>query len=200
MTVIKMIAGADRDVIDADAARPRRSPDGIQICRYDIMKAWLGLGSNLQQPVEQLKQALLKLSSLDQVEILATSSFYRTPPWGDEQQEDFINAVVKVETSLGPDALLRGVQAIETAMGRQRSERRWGPRVIDIDLLLYGDLRYRSDDLELPHPRMHERAFVLVPLCELDNTLEIPARGVVKKLLQEVDCSGIRRLRDEGQV
>lgn len=164
------------------------------------MKAWLGLGSNLQQPVEQLKQALLKLSSLDQVEILATSSFYRTPPWGDEQQDDFINAVVKVETSLGPDALLRGVQAIETAMGRQRSERRWGPRVIDIDLLLYGDLRYRSDDLELPHPRMHERAFVLVPLCELDNTLEIPARGVVKKLLQEVDCSGIRRLRDEGQV
>ena len=164
------------------------------------MKAWLGLGSNLQQPAEQLKQALLKLSSLDQVEILATSSFYRTPPWGDDQQDDFINAVVKIETSLGPDALLGGVQSIETGMGRQRSDRRWGPRVIDIDLLLYGDLRYRSDDLELPHPRMHERAFVLVPLCELDNTLEIPARGFVKKLMQQIDCSGISRLRDEGRV
>lgn len=164
------------------------------------MKAWLGLGSNLQQPVEQLRRALSKLSSLEQIDILATSSFYRTPPWGDDQQDDYINAVVKIETSLDPDSLLSSVQSIETGMGRQRSDRRWGPRVIDIDLLLYGALRYRSDDLELPHPRMHERAFVLVPLCELDSTLEIPTRGVVEKLLQQLDCSGIRRLRDEGQV
>ncbi len=161
------------------------------------MKAWLGLGSNLQQPAEQLRQALDRLGDTEGVEILATSSFYRTPPWGDEQQDDFINAVVQIETGLAPIPLLRVVQSIENEMGRQRSERRWGPRLIDIDLLLYGDQQYRSAELELPHPRMHERAFVLMPLSELDESLEIPARGTVEKLLQQLDCSGIYRLNDD---
>jgi len=163
------------------------------------MNAWLGLGSNLQQPVEQLKLALLKLASLSRMQILSTSSFYRTPPWGDEQQDDFINAVVKIETSLDPMALLRDTQSIENAMGRQRGDRRWGPRVIDIDLLLYGDLEYQSDALVLPHPRMHERAFVLVPLSELDQSLMIPNQDVVEKLMLQVDCSDIKRLRDDDQ-
>jgi len=162
------------------------------------MIAWLGLGSNLRQPVERLEEALGRLAALDQVEILASSSFYRTPPWGDDQQDDFINAVVKVETSLDAASLLACTQSIENEMGRQRSGRRWGPRVIDIDLLLYDDLQYRTDDLEIPHPRMHERAFVLVPLCELDRSLDIPGFGAVENLLQQVDCSGIRRLTDEG--
>lgn len=163
------------------------------------MIAWLGLGSNLQQPVAQLEEALDRLAALDQIEILATSSFYRTPPWGDEQQDDFINAVVQIETSLDPVPLLRVLQSIEKLMGRQRTGRRWGPRLIDVDLLLYGDLQYQSDDLEIPHPRMHERAFVLVPLCELDNTVEIPVLGAIEKLIQQLDCSGIRRLTGEGQ-
>lgn len=163
------------------------------------MKAWLGLGSNLQHPEAQLKQALDRLSKAEGVEILATSSFYRTPPWGDEQQDDFINAVVQIETGLDPMPLLRVVQSIENEMGRQRSERRWGPRLIDIDLLLYGDQQYRSAELELPHPRMHERAFVLMPLSELDGSLEIPARGTVEKLLQQLDCSGIYRLNDDAR-
>jgi len=163
------------------------------------MKAWLGLGSNLQQPVAQLEEALSRLAAIDQIELLATSSFYRTPPWGDEQQGDFINAVAQIETSLDPVPLLRVLQSIENLMGRQRTGRRWGPRLIDIDLLLYSDLQYRSDDLEIPHPRMHERAFVLVPLCELDKTMEIPTLGSVDQLLQKLDCSGIRRLTGEGQ-
>ena len=161
------------------------------------MKAWLGLGSNQQQPGTQLREALDRLADSDQLDILKTSSFYCTPPWGDEQQDDFINAVVEIETSLDPDSLLRAMQSIENVMGRQRNGRRWGPRVIDIDLLLYGDLQYQSDDLEIPHPRMHERAFVLVPLCELDNSLEIPALGKVEKLLQHLDSSGIQQLRHE---
>jgi len=161
------------------------------------MKAWLGLGSNLQQPEAQLRQALDLLGEAKEVEILATSSFYRTPPWGDEQQDDFINAVVQIETGLEPVPLLRVLQSIENEMGRQRSERRWGPRLIDIDLLLYADQQYHSVELELPHPRMHERAFVLLPLCELDGSLEIPARGTVEKLLQPLDCSGICRLNDD---
>jgi len=158
------------------------------------MKAWLGLGSNLQQPAEQLKKALESLSSTECIEILRTSSFYRTPPWGDTQQDDFINAVAEIETSLEPVPLMHGLQCIETSMGRQRDGRRWGPRLIDLDLLLYGDQRVQSDELEIPHPRMHERAFVLMPMCELDDTLEIPARGGIKKLLEQVDCSGIFRL------
>ncbi len=158
------------------------------------MNAWLGLGSNLQQPAAQLRRALNRLGETEGIEILATSSFYRTPPWGDEQQDDFINAVVQIETSLDPVPLLRVLQSIENEMGRQPSGRRWGPRLIDIDLLLYGGQQYRSAELELPHPRMHERAFVLMPLCELDARLEIPVRGTVEKLLQQLDCSGICRL------
>ena len=163
------------------------------------MKAWLGLGSNLQQPAAQLRQALKWLGEAEGLEILATSSFYRTPPWGDEQQDDFINAVVQIETSLDPVPLLRVLQSIENDMGRQRSERRWGPRLIDIDLLLYADQQYHSAELELPHPRMHERAFVLMPLSELDAGLEIPGYGSVEKLLQQLDCSGISRLNDRAR-
>jgi len=158
------------------------------------MQAWLGLGANLQQPVKQLKAALRQLDQLAGVEVIRTSSFYRTPPWGDENQQDFINAVVQIETSLEPLPLLHGLQSIENSIGRQRSENRWGPRVIDIDLLLLGDATVHSAELVVPHPRMHERAFVLLPLAELDAALEIPGRGVVESLLSQLDCNGISRL------
>jgi len=161
------------------------------------VKAWLGLGSNLQQPVSQLKDALDRLGLVEGIGILNVSDFYHTPPWGDDQQEDFINAVVRIETDLGPVPLLRALQGIENEMGRQRSGRRWGPRLIDIDLLLYGDLQLQTGELELPHPRMHERAFVLVPLCELDLSITIPGHGRAELLLQQLDCSDIFRLENE---
>jgi len=161
------------------------------------MNAWLGLGSNLHQPVSQLNDALGRLGKVDRIELLETSGFYRTPPWGDDQQDDFINAVVRIDTDLGPVSLLHVLQEIENEMGRQRSGRRWGPRLIDIDLLLYGDQQIQSVELELPHPRMHERAFVLVPLCELDETVTIPGHGVAKLLLRQLDSRGIFRLDDE---
>jgi 2-amino-4-hydroxy-6-hydroxymethyldihydropteridine diphosphokinase len=161
------------------------------------MKAWLGLGSNLQQPVAQLKDALGRLSSLEGIKVLKASSLYRTPPWGDEYQDEFINAVVQIETGLEPLALLRVLQSIENGMGRQRGARRWGPRLIDIDLLLQGDQQCQSVLLELPHPRMHERAFVLMPLCELDATVQIPGHGIAGELLKRLDCSGIFHLNDE---
>ena len=160
------------------------------------MKSWLGLGSNMQQPVSQVQQAIKRLGGAEGIEIFGISSFYRTTPWGDEQQDDFINAVVQVETSLDPVSLLSVLQSIENVMGRQRSARRWGPRLIDIDLLLYGARRYHSAELEIPHPRMHERAFVLMPLAELNADLEIPGRGKVGGLLQHLDCSGVSRLVD----
>lgn len=158
------------------------------------MIAWLSLGSNLQDPLVQVEQALDRLRKTDGLDILRKSSFYRTPPWGDEQQDDFINAVVELRTSLAPVPLLHQLRVIENVMGRQRNDRRWGPRLIDLDLLLYGDLQFHSDELEIPHPRMHERAFVLLPMCELDNTVEVPGHGEVGKLLKELDASGINRL------
>jgi len=163
------------------------------------MKAWLGLGSNLQEPVAQLQQALRRLGETTGLKVLRTSSFYRTPPWGDEQQDDFINAVVQIETSLDPIPLLHVLQSIENVMGRQRSGRRWGPRKIDIDLLLYGKQQIQSAELEIPHPRMFERAFVLKPLSELDADLEITGHGTVGELLQDLDCRGIFQLNDGGQ-
>lgn len=158
------------------------------------MQVWLGLGSNRQNPAAKLSEALDRLDSVDGVRLTRTSSFYQTPPWGDEEQDDFINAVASVETSLDPLALLAETQAIETRMGRERNTRRWGPRIIDIDLLLYGDEIHSTDGLEIPHPRMHERAFVLVPLAELDASQEIPGHGRVGDLLRDMDCSDIRRL------
>lgn len=162
------------------------------------MKAWLGLGSNLQQPVKQLKEALNRLAETDQVTVLRVSSFYRTPPWGDKQQNEFINAVAEIETSLAPAPLLRLLQLIENTMGRQRSGRRWGPRKIDLDLLLYAEQQYQSAELVVPHPRMFERAFVLVPMFELEAELEVPGHGRIEKLLQKLDCSVIKRLADEA--
>jgi 2-amino-4-hydroxy-6-hydroxymethyldihydropteridine diphosphokinase len=160
------------------------------------MRAWLGLGSNLEQPAAQLNIAIASLDSIAKIEVLQTSGFYRTPPWGDSAQDDFINAVVEIETGLGAMPLLRVLQSIENTMGRLRSERRWGPRLIDIDLLLYGDLVFQTEELEVPHPRMHERAFVLMPLLELEKSLVIPGRGKVAELLKNLDCSGISRLND----
>jgi len=161
------------------------------------MKAWLGLGSNLQNPVTQLKDALGRLGVAEGIKILKTSSLYRTPPWGDELQNDFINAVVQIESNLKPLSLLHVLQSIENAMGRQRGGRRWGPRLIDIDLLLCDEQWCQSEELEIPHPRMHERAFVLKPLCELDAAVEIPGHGTAGDLLQQLDCSGIFCLNNE---
>jgi len=158
------------------------------------MEAWLGLGSNLQQPVAQLRRALKGLSATRGIELTKVSSFYSTPPWGDEEQDDFVNAVAQIETDLEPVPLLHALQSIEDVMGRERSDHRWGPRLIDIDLLLYADRIFRSAELELPHPRMQERAFVLLPLSQLDGKLNIPGYGRVDTLLSGLDYSGITRL------
>jgi 2-amino-4-hydroxy-6-hydroxymethyldihydropteridine diphosphokinase len=160
------------------------------------MRAWLGLGANLQQPERQLKLALENLGKAKDISVLEVSSFYRSKPWGDEQQDDFINAVTLIETSLEPLALLHLLQSIENDMGRYRDGRRWGPRVIDIDLLLYGQQSIQSPELKVPHPHMHERAFVLQPLLELDPGLEIPGRGGVKEYLSRLNCEDVTIIQD----
>jgi 2-amino-4-hydroxy-6-hydroxymethyldihydropteridine diphosphokinase len=165
----------------------------------DETTAWIGLGSNLHDPVKQLHQALRRVGKDKHTRVTRVSSFYRTPPWGDEQQDDFINAVAEVRTSLEPFALLQHLRKIEILMGRERGSRRWGPRVIDLDILMYGDIALRTAELVIPHARMHERAFVLVPLSELDDKLDIPGHGNIGNLLKKLDVSNIRRLQP-GQI
>jgi 2-amino-4-hydroxy-6-hydroxymethyldihydropteridine diphosphokinase len=141
------------------------------------VQAWIGLGSNRGNPARLLEEAIARIEALPETSIRQCSGLYRTKPWGLKDQPDFLNAVACLETSLGPKALLRSLQDIETALGRVREGPRWGPRRLDLDLLCYEDVRLVSAQLTLPHPHMHERAFVLVPLLELAPDLFIPGRG-----------------------
>ncbi|WP_269585192.1 2-amino-4-hydroxy-6-hydroxymethyldihydropteridine diphosphokinase [Roseibium sp. Sym1] len=126
----------------------------------------LGLGSNLGDPKANLDAAVRKLEETEGVTLVARSSDYRTPPWGPVEQDDFINICVVVDTVLSPQSLLKRCLQIENELGRVRDVR-WGPRVIDVDVLICGMQKIDEPDLEIPHPRMGDRAFVLIPLAEI---------------------------------
>ncbi len=159
----------------------------------DMVAAFIGLGSNLNDPQAQLDRAVAILSRTHGIEVRQVSSYYCTRPWGDTAQPDFINAVMQVETHLAADVLMDTLIQIEVEAGRVR-ERRWGPRTLDLDLLLYGDTVRDTPQLQLPHPRMHERRFVLEPLAELAPTLMIPGHGRVDELLAQLAGDGVQRL------
>jgi 2-amino-4-hydroxy-6-hydroxymethyldihydropteridine diphosphokinase len=158
--------------------------------------AWVGLGANRGAPATTIRKALEDLNDGPDTRVLARSRLYRTRPWGPVEQPDFINAVAKLETTLSAEALLDGLLAIEARHGRERGEHieRWGPRTLDLDLLLYGDETIVTDKLQVPHPRMAERAFVLVPLAELAPALEVPGRGRVEALLARTGAEGVVEL------
>jgi 2-amino-4-hydroxy-6-hydroxymethyldihydropteridine diphosphokinase len=159
-----------------------------------MAEALLGLGGNLGDVRQTLDNAVRTLCEKEEIRLLARSSDYRTPPWGLEDQPPFINLCLAVATDLSPYELLHRAQEIETRLGRNRArERRWGPRAIDIDLLAYDDLVLNDPELTLPHPRMFERAFVLVPLAEIAPDRVIAGRRVADALAQ-VAASGIERL------
>ncbi len=148
-----------------------------------MVAAYIGLGSNLAAPGEQVERALHELDALQKTRLAARSRLYRTAPWGGIAQPDFINAVARLETSLEAHDLMRALLEIEHRAGRQRDGERNGPRILDLDLLLYGNARIADTELQLPHPRLHERAFVLVPLTEIAPDLVVPGRGPVRNLL-----------------
>ena len=149
-----------------------------------MARAWVALGSNLDNPPAQLRRALEKLAPTQKLTVTACSRFYRSAPLGPPGQSDYCNAVCAVQTELSPLELLRWLHEIEDAAGRVRGGTRWGPRVLDLDLLLYDDLVLDTPELTLPHPQMHLRNFVLVPLAELSPDLTVPRRGVVSDLLR----------------
>ncbi|MDZ4252260.1 MAG: 2-amino-4-hydroxy-6-hydroxymethyldihydropteridine diphosphokinase [Sulfuritalea sp.] len=142
-------------------------------------RSYIGIGSNLGDPVAQVLSALEELAGIRGVRMRKCSSLYRTAPVGYAAQPDFINAVAEIRTSLAPLALLDALQRIESHHGRIR-EFRNSPRTLDLDILLYGDLRLAGDDLVLPHPRAHERAFVLRPLQEIAPRCVIPGVGPIR--------------------
>ncbi len=158
-----------------------------------MVAAYIGLGSNLEQPVEQLQRALAELAQLPDTVCNGYSSFYRSPPMGGMEQPDYINAVARLETALAPEKLLEGIQAIEAAHGRIRGEH-WGARTLDLDLLLYGSITVDMPDLKIPHPGVHERAFVLYPLYEIAPYLEIPGRGYIIELLKNCPADGLIKI------
>lgn len=164
-----------------------------------MTRAFVGLGSNQGDSRRLLGCARAALGGLPQTAVVRCSHVYRTAPVGDPDQPDFLNAIVEIETALEPLALLRGMQRIEIELGRTRDpDRRWGPRTIDLDLLLFGHAVVREQDLTVPHPRMGERAFVLEPLAELAPDLEIPGLGRLSELRARLDASGVRVLRPES--
>lgn len=156
-------------------------------------RAFVALGSNLQDPQQQILRAFAELGELPHTRVIATSQLYRTAPVGYGNQPDFINAVAEVSTDLAPLELLRQLLALETAHGRKRPFPN-APRVLDLDLLLYDDLQLNNTELTLPHPRLHERGFVLFPLADVAPELEIPGQGKVSELLRRCQDQGVERL------
>jgi 2-amino-4-hydroxy-6-hydroxymethyldihydropteridine diphosphokinase len=148
----------------------------------NLVRAWIGLGSNLGDPVATLRSALQALARLAQSHLIGQSRLYRSAAWGLAAQPDFINGVALIETSLPARALLDAMLDVEQGFGRVRRER-WGPRVLDLDLLLYGQSIIDAPGLHVPHPHLHERAFALVPMLEVDPDVVIPGRGPARAAL-----------------
>jgi 2-amino-4-hydroxy-6-hydroxymethyldihydropteridine diphosphokinase len=144
--------------------------------------AFVGLGSNLDGPAGQLRRAFVELAELPYTQLIRHSPLYGSKPVGPPDQPDYVNAAAMLQTSLNAHSLLDELQAVEQRHGRERADR-WGPRTLDLDLLLYGDERIDSPRLQVPHPQMHRRAFVLVPLHELAPDLELPGRGPLRDFL-----------------
>ena len=156
--------------------------------------AYVALGSNLDDPREQVERALAALAGLPDTRLVLRSSLYRTRPFGPVQQPDFVNAAAGLLTRLDPAGLLAQLKALEAQLGRERPVVRWGPRRIDLDLLVHSVARIAEPDLEVPHPGIADRAFVLVPLAEFAPDLVVPGRGRVRDLLARVDSTGLERL------
>ncbi|WP_374939277.1 2-amino-4-hydroxy-6-hydroxymethyldihydropteridine diphosphokinase [Mesorhizobium sp. NBSH29] len=157
-------------------------------------RVFLSLGGNLGDPAEAMATALAMLVSDPKVRVVAVSSLYRTPPWGKIDQPDFLNATAELATEHAPRALLERCLRAERRLKRVRAER-WGPRLIDMDILVYGDRTLHEDGLEIPHPRMLDRAFVMVPLAEIAPDFELSGKSI-RAHVAGLDVSGIDRLPD----
>ena len=160
-----------------------------------LSTAFIALGANLDHPGRQIEAGIRELAVLPQTRVVCRSSLYRSAPVGYADQPDFINAVVQIETGLKPRELLEALLAVEQRHGRVRDFPN-APRTLDLDLALYGSLVLHEHGLTIPHPRMHERAFVIVPLAEIAPEALIPGHGMARELLRGVDAASVIRLTE----
>jgi 2-amino-4-hydroxy-6-hydroxymethyldihydropteridine diphosphokinase len=156
---------------------------------------YIGLGSNLADPRAQVEDGLRALVRLADTRLVRRSRLYRSAPWGRADQPEFVNAVAQIDTALAPHILLDELLAIERRAGRERDATRWGPRVLDLDILIYGDLVLDTPGLHVPHPHLHERVFVLMPMCEIAPELHIPGKGRADALLAQLDSEACRAIQ-----
>ena len=155
------------------------------------MPAYVGIGSNLDDPLLQIERAIVELGRLPTTRLIAQSRRYRTAPMGPQDQPDFVNAAVGLLTRLGPQALFDGLQDLEQSLGRSKPKVRWGPRRIDLDLLVYGAVELGTPRLTIPHQGLTSRAFVLYPLADFAPDLLVPGRGRVGDLVRQVTTTGL---------
>jgi len=160
--------------------------------------AYIGLGSNLGNPQQQVSLALTELDALEGCSLCRASSLYASPPMGPADQPDYVNAVAEINTSLEAEALLDQLQALEARHQREPTHR-WGPRTLDLDLLLYADNVIETSRLSVPHPGIAGRHFVLYPLAELDSSLVIPGAGMVETLLANCPRDGLVKIETQRQ-
>lgn len=171
-----------------------RLPEDLSEANAETVPVYLGLGSNLAEPVAQIKSARKAIAAIAGVRELACSSLYRSSPMGPQNQPDYINAVMLISATLSPQTLLRALHRIEHAHGRERKGQRWGARTLDLDILLYGEQLIDLPDLVVPHTGIAERPFVLLPLAEITPDLIIPGKGKVTDLLAHCPLLGLERL------
>ena len=155
---------------------------------------FIGLGSNLADPITQIESAITALNDYDEITVVARSSLYSSPPMGPQDQPDYINAVIEIETALFAHHLLDALQDIEQQQGRVR-KRHWGERTIDLDLLVYGNNVLDDERLQVPHPGITVRSFVLYPLAEIATNITIPTMGKIEQLLNNCPRDGLRRVK-----
>jgi 2-amino-4-hydroxy-6-hydroxymethyldihydropteridine diphosphokinase len=179
-------------VDDAGVIAPQGRPDGRPVMHL-WHPAYIGVGSNLDDPRKQVVQAFTELATLPTTRVILTSPIYVSRPFGPVKQGDFANAVVGILTQLEPHALLAGLRSLEAARGRPEQRERWGPRIIDLDVLVYGRERLTDPQLTLPHPGIVERNFVLYPLADIAPDLDIPGLGRVIELKGRVTPEGLGR-------
>lgn len=158
------------------------------------VRCYIGLGANLANPVQQLESAIAALRQLPHSRLVAVSSLYGSKPMGPQDQPDYVNAVAALDTTLLPEQLLDALQNIEQNQGRQRKDERWGPRTLDLDILLYGGQIINTERLTVPHYGLKQREFVLYPLAEIAAELQLPDGTVLSSLLEQVGLNGLQKL------
>ena len=159
-----------------------------------MIPVYIGLGANLEAPVTQLHNAVKALSTLADCELEQVSQFYSSKPMGPQDQPDYVNAVALLKTTLAPEALLDELQRIELEQGRQRKDERWGPRTLDLDILLFGEQTISTERLTVPHYGLSEREFVVYPLLEVSPELKLPDGNTLADIAQQVPLNGLTPL------